>query len=211
MPKERLPNAAVMYDINFTDDTAGNDGRGDLGGELARWKYRLVDLANPVDEQWNYLADFWRELDYVGVDMYRSLASSTDDISSDQEELTVHLQRAADRYALQLDEVLFEIEGAVNQEKEVILKEIGYRSVEKGFFNPFAYRGSDDSALNVMHQAAAYDAIFRAFWNRDWPWFKGLVWWDASVSPTLHGSDDIGFSPFDKDLTEEVIKQYFQP
>src|SRR5690606_15792269 len=41
-------NVRIMYDINFTDDTAVSSG--DLtamGGELERWRYRLVDLANP--------------------------------------------------------------------------------------------------------------------------------------------------------------------
>ena len=55
------------------------------------WRYRLVDLANPTDDAqlqiWKDLVSFWSELDAVGVDMYRSLASKTDVIPGTLEDL----------------------------------------------------------------------------------------------------------------------------
>src|SRR5690606_27532279 len=79
------PNTRIMYDINFTDDRASTNGElNALGGELERWRYRLVDLAEPSNpaerEIWQDLVTFWNELDAIGIDIYRSLASKTDRI-----------------------------------------------------------------------------------------------------------------------------------
>ena len=41
-----LPNARLMYDINFTDDSVNSGGLSASGGELERWRYRIVDLAD---------------------------------------------------------------------------------------------------------------------------------------------------------------------
>ena len=73
----------------------------------------IDDLADETDENWKLLADFWRGLDSVGIDMYRSLAADGQELSRDQEKLTTILQQTADRYASQIDNTLFEIEMSV--------------------------------------------------------------------------------------------------
>ncbi|MFH1921315.1 MAG: hypothetical protein ABIP48_15730, partial [Planctomycetota bacterium] len=46
LARKRLPDGTrIMYDINFTDDSFEAEGIVEVGGELARWKYRLADLA----------------------------------------------------------------------------------------------------------------------------------------------------------------------
>jgi len=207
-----LPTCRIMYDINFTDDKVEAGGLEQFGGEFARWRYRIVDLANPTSPEenkiWKNLVDFWRGLDAVGIDMYRSLATKTQQTPNRYDDLVGTLQQTSDRYASQIDNALFEIENTVGKKKELILKEIGYRSVEKGFVDPFVYAGV--GTLSLEHQAAAYEAIFRSFWKQKWEWFRGIVFWDASVDKKLQGPKDIGFSPIGKEMTEQVLKTYFK-
>ncbi len=78
--RAKLPKTRLMYDINFTDDSVNSGGLSASGGEFERWRYRLVDLAEPTNPEerkiWNDLVSFWTELDAVGLDIYRSLASA---------------------------------------------------------------------------------------------------------------------------------------
>lgn len=204
----------IMYDINFTDDTATSSGDiAAMGGELERWRYRLVDLANPSDpdefQVWQDLVSFWTELDAIGIDMYRSLSSKTDILPQDYQSMVSLLQRRADEYASQIDLTFAEIESVTNHEQFMIFKEVGYRSVYRGFYNPFDYE-TGLGEYREDHQAAAFEALFNAFWKPGFPWFKGASFWDVSVSPTRNsGRGDTGFSPIGKPQTENVIKKIF--
>lgn len=210
------PTTRVMYDINFTDDKIISDVSGieEYGGELARWRYRIVDLANRPDpaekEIWTNLVAFWKGLDAIGIDMYRSLATENQKVSSRFNELVLELKQASDRYASQLDNALFEIESITKQPKVVILKEVGFRSVEKGYVNPFRYVGEDRGAVSISDQAAAYEALFQSFWAPRWDWFRGVVLWDVSINPSMHGQKDSGFSFLGKPQTEEVVSRYYK-
>ena len=200
-----------MYDINFTDDSVNTGGLTASGGEFERWRYRLVELANPSNPQeaqiWNDLVSFWKELDAVGFDIYRSLASHNESLPLNRAELTSVLKNRADSYATQLDTGLMEIEFTLDHHKKAIIKEIGFRSVERGFIDPFAYAGS--GTPNLLHQSAAYDAIFQAFWKPQWPWFGGINFWDIAVDDSKVGPEDTGFSPRGKPETEEIVKSYY--
>lgn len=203
------PQTRLMYDINFTDDKVEGDSIDEFGGEMVRWRYRLVDLADPADEKeaeiWRNLVDFWKSLDAVGIDMYRSLATPDSEIPADEQALTASLQQTAQRYATQIDNILFDIESITGSAKPVYLKEVGFRSVENGFINPFTYAGT--GAVNIPHQAAAYQATINAFWKSGWSWFRGIILWDASVDPEKHGPADNGFSPVGKTDVEKIIQE----
>lgn len=209
--RSKLPNARLMYDINFTDDSVNAGGLTASGGEFERWRYRLVELANPSNPEeaaiWNDLATFWKELDAVGLDIYRSLASNNQQLPTDYNQLVAVLKNRADSYATQLDTGLMEIEFTLDHHKKAIVKEIGFRSVDRGFIEPFSYAGT--GVLNLQHQTAAYDAIFQSFWQPQWPWFGGINFWDIAVDDRLTGPNDTGFSPLGKSHTEEVVKSYY--
>lgn len=208
-------NVRIMYDINFTDDTATSSG--DLtamGGELERWRYRLVDLASPTNPEeyaiWKDLVDFWKELDAIGIDMYRSLASKHDILPLSYSSLVNHLKTRSDEYAAQVDLTLAEIEMVTEQPQYMIFKEVGYRSVHKGFINPFDYE-TGLGEYREDHQAAAFEALFESFWTPRFPWFQGASFWDVSVSPTRNtGVGDTGFSPIGKPLTRNVLRKIFK-
>jgi hypothetical protein len=209
--RSKLPDSRLMYDINFTDDSVTAGGLQKAGGEIERWRYRLVDLAGTTDPAqkaiWSDLVAFWTELDAVGIDMYRSLASPNDVLSPKLEPLTAALKQRADSYASQLDTILTEISVYVSVDKPIIFKEVGFRSVDKGFIDPFTYSGS--GTYNELHQAAAFEALLQSFWAPNWPWFKGVVFWDLPIDPAKHGVGDLGFSPLGKPLTEQSVKKYF--
>lgn len=200
-----------MYDINFTDDSVNAGGLTASGGEFERWRYRLVELAdrtNPEERKiWEDLSTFWKELDAIGLDIYRSLESPNKILPTKYNELVATLKNRADSYATQLDTGLTEIEFTLNHSKVAIIKEIGFRSVERGFIDPFAYAGS--GVLNLEHQAAAYQAVFEAFWKPRWPWFGGINFWDIAVDPSKTGDKDNGFSPLGKEQTEQIVKDYY--
>ncbi len=205
----------IMYDINFTDDsvTTGGDIQA-LGGELERWRYRLADLAypeNPAEFKiWRNLVDFWNELDAIGIDMYRSLGSKRDDIPEDYEALREYLQIRADEYASQMDITLAEIESVTEKTQMMIFKETGFRSVDYGFIEPFAYETGTGN-YNEEHQAAAFEALFKAFWEPEFYWFQGGSLWDVSVSPLRNtGVGDTGFSPVGKPMTTGVLRRLFE-
>lgn len=208
--RAKLPNAKLMYDINFTDDSNNSGGLTSSGGELERWRYRLVDLAEPANPEehkiWKDLVSFWNELDSVGLDIYRSLASKGQTPPTDYNQLVATLKNRADSYATQLDTALMEIEFVTGKTQKAEIKEIGFRSVENGFIEPFAYAGS--GKLNIAHQAAAIEAIFESFWMPRWPWFNGISWWEIQVDPSKKGASDNGFSPVGKNQTEAVFKKY---
>jgi hypothetical protein len=217
--RAEIPNAVIMYDINFTDQKAGSGGIGRLGGELERWRYRLVDLApsnkpNLGEDQrkiWEELVAFWSGLDAIGIDMYRSLATNKDKASlpKDYDQLVNVLASKAGEYAAQLDQALLEIETTINVSKPIVFKEVGYKSKDYGFINPFEY-AAPNVKVNIAHQAAGTQAFLRAFWNKgNYPWFDGVVFWDVSVNPALKGVDDGGFSPIGKKQTEDILIKYF--
>ena len=205
----------IMYDINFTDDSVSTSGNlSALGGELERWRYRIVDLANPENdaelETWQNLVSFWKELDAIGIDMYRSLAGKKDIIPTEYNELVDFLQVRADEYALQMDTALAEIEFTIDSTQMMIFKEAGFRSVDKGFINPFEYE-TGAGEYNEEHQAASYEALRRAFWQPGFHWFQGASFWDVSVSPMRNsGPGNTGFSPVGKPLTTRVLREIFR-
>lgn len=206
------PNVRIMYDINFTDDTETSLNIARSGGELERWRYRLVDLADTGTEEdkkiWQELMDFWNNLDAIGVDMYRSLAFPSDQIPEDYDALVHMLAQRATAYANQLDVTLLEISIYSNDLKPVILKEVGFRSVENAFIDPFTYATAMGN-INVVHQAAGYEALFQGFLLPGFEWFDGFAFWDIPLSPHAHGLQDRGFSPVGKPETEAVIQKYF--
>ena len=214
--KTKIPNTKVMYDINFTDDAVTAGGFRKSGGELERWRYRIVDLANPSKPEeaaiWKDLVDFWKELDAIGIDMYRSLANQSDTVPSDFNALVQLLRQRTDSYASQLDNAANEISLVTGVDKKYYFKEVGYRSVEKGFVDPFNYAdpaSSPTAVLNTQHQAAAYEAFLRSFWDAKWPWFGGVFFWDVSVDPSKAGAKDTGFSPVGKADTEKTVLTRF--
>lgn len=210
--RSNLPTATrLMYDLNYTDAVIVENGKMQTGGELARWRNRLAEpLLVTTPEAISArrdLADLWSRLDSAGIDMYRSLASDPTILPEDYDQLVIALKTQASAHATQVDGFVKDLNTATGATKAVVFKELGYRSVEFGFIDPFQYAGP--GTLNASHQAAAYEAFFQAFYVPGYRWYDGVSFWDASVDLRRHGPLDKGFSPIGKGETEAVISNYF--
>lgn len=208
--KTTLTKTKVTYDINFPETLVPLTGS--IGGEFERWRHLLVDLkdtrSNLLLQKRSALAELWNELDFVGLDFYRYLATSTLNLPKDFDGLANQLSNVAMTHATQIDNSLSDISFALGVEKQITIKEVGYRSVQNCFINPASY-SEDGGKLNIMHQAASYKALSFAFVKAGWPWLRGIYFWDISVNPSLKGALDKGFSPLEKNLTLEIIKSEY--
>lgn len=187
----------VMYDINYTDDSGPGGKR---GGELEVWVSRIISGSKSISK-------LWKTYDAIGIDVYRSLGKSLgSNTPSDYTALYEALFKDANNHAYQLKQGLTKINAKLKGNTPVYIKEIGYRSTTQGFIDPYEF---DDPSLkpNIMHQAAAFKAFFKGYWNSQF--LSGVALWDVAVDPRRSGSRDPGFALRGKDLTNEVIQHYF--
>lgn len=207
--KKNLPgHVKVMYDVNFTDELTKAGDLKRYGGEWARWVYRLTGFDQPDPA----LAEFWNGLDAIGIDNYRSLVpeEALKDIPKDYNELTDLLEEQATLYASQIGADLDKISRHLRSPlKHAVLKEIGYSSSDRGFYEPFLYEGKKGE-VNLEHQAAAYEATMRAFWAPKHKWMDGIVFWDASINHDRHKHTHPGFSVIGKPPVEAVLHRYWR-
>lgn len=209
--RERVnPTTTLMYDMNFADDLVALGGQMVPGGELALWRQRIA-YSQPLTEvevaAKTALTEFWTTLDAIGIDMYRSLARPDEILPTDYEGLVRMLSARTDNLVGELEQTVADLDGATGKTAALVMKEIGFKSVDRGFVDPFLYAGS--GTFNEMHQAAAYEAVFRSFSSRPLSWFAGIVFWDASVDLNLHGPFDRGFSPLGKMMSEDVVRRFW--
>lgn len=216
--KKKLgPDTKIAYDINFTDKTVNSDGTGASGGEIERWRYRLVDLkpaegdTSASAQAWHNLIELWKELDIVGIDVYRSLMSKNETIPTEDAPLQEALEARLEQYAQDLTGIFESMEEAtgIPMKGKVVIKEIGFKSCLNGFIDPFVY---DDKRLqvNLKHQSISYDAVLNVFKSKNLDWLSGITFWDIAVDPARAGVTDPGFTVRDKAETEKVIRNHWK-
>ena len=201
------PQANVTYDINFPETLVPLTNN--IGGEFERWRHLIVDLQNTRDSNLQLkrqaLISLWTQMDFVGLDFYRYLSKSSQNLPKDFDTLVARLTPTVLSHATQIDNALADISLIIGTDKQLAIIEIGYRSVNYCFINPASYSDSGGN-LNIMHQAASYKAIANGFLKPQWPWLRGIYFWDISVNPELNGPTDAGFSPLGKNQTLQVIE-----
>ena len=147
------------------------DVRKDYGGELtysANWNREFEEVP------------FWEALDYIGIQAYFPLVESTD--------VTPASLKAAWAPYVKRIEALQQPVG-----KSVLFTEVGYQSTVDAAVDPWAWRSIEP--LDFELQAACYEAMFQAFWNR--PWFAGAnirKWFPEGRRPS-GGRRERGFTP----------------
>jgi len=206
--KAKIPGVRIMIDINYTDVAANKDGTGGTGGELERWRARLADANTKAKDLkgWEVVRDLWKEIDVIGIDIYRSFLTKGQEVPKTFEPLVAAMTKRGDQFSGDIDNKLAEIETAVGFPKKIIVKEVGFKSCTNCFIDSYEY---DDAAKepNVLHQATAFQTFFDSFVKADWPWMMGVTFWDVAVDPARSGVKDPGFSPRGKKQTEDVIKK----
>lgn len=204
-------NIKITYGINYTDQYVMAGSQKILGGELEQWRFYLTEtFQKSVNiEHQKDMQELWSSLDVIGLDYYRALASANERFANDFLGLAKQLEARPQSHASQLDNTLTEIAMTVGTEKPVFFQEVGYRSVEKCFLDPAAYE-ADGGKYNLTHQAAAWEAFFRAFWKPQWPWMTGVGMWQVLVDEDTRPETDKGFTPLGKAPIENVLQRYLK-
>ncbi|MGD9379714.1 MAG: glycoside hydrolase TIM-barrel-like domain-containing protein [candidate division WOR-3 bacterium] len=131
---------------------------------------------------------FWEYLDFAGIDAYFPLA--------DNREATI------EEYLENFDLWLYQIDNfQKNIEKNVIITEVGFRSVKGSGVTPYdwQYHG----VMDEVSQAHAYQTILELLQRKQW--LAGIFFWHWD--PILR-QDSLGYTPYNK-LAEEVLRQYW--
>ena len=144
---------------------------------------------------------FWGALDLIGVNAFYPLTTKTGATEA-------HLQAGAETVAAKL--------AALSRRtgRAIVFTEIGYKSQPDAAIRPWEWtQATPNAPVDEDYQAAAYRAVFGAFWDR--PFFAGLFWWkaftdvnDLTQTKTKPQEPRSGFSPLGK-AAAEVMKVRF--
>jgi hypothetical protein len=135
---------------------------------------------------------WWDALDYLGVDAYYALTSSTDPTLDD-------LKAAWRTRASRLQSLSQRVE------RPVVLTEIGYRSLDGANRAPWAW--SNAGTVDLHEQALCYRAVLESFWGQ--PWLAGIYWWNWDTDPEQGGVEDAGYTPHGKPA-ETILEAYYR-
>ena len=143
------------------------------------------------DEAFN--VPFWEDLDAVGVDFYFPVTNRKD---PGRLEILANWQPWIDRL------------GALHKRtgQNIILTEIGYRSVDGAGMHPYAF--DTTSRLDLTEQADLYWAALEA--TADVPWLLGMYWWNWPSNGS-GGLDDTDFTPAGKPAQVELTRSWSGP
>jgi hypothetical protein len=131
---------------------------------------------------------FWEYLNFIGIDAYFPLAHSR--------EATI------EEYLENFDLWLYQIDNfQKNIEKEIIIPEVGFRSVKGSGVTPYDWQYY--GIMDEESQAYAYQIILELLQRKQW--LAGIFFWHWD--PILK-QDSLGYTPYNK-LAEEVLRQYW--
>jgi len=135
---------------------------------------------------------WWDAVDVIGMDAYPTLTENVHPTVDD-------FKAGWSRYLGKLSDI------ARRWNKNLILTEIGYRSIEGGAQNPWNWERQGPVDLEV--QANAYQAGLQN--ASGWDWLQGMFWWAWSPDPADGGAADTGYSPRGKPA-ERILTAYYQ-
>jgi hypothetical protein len=157
----------------------------------------LVYAANWHDEFEDIT--FWDALDYIGIQAYFPLVNK-------HSPTVKELQAGWDRHMPSIERV-HERYG-----KPILITEIGYHSATDAAIKPWEWDADNDSPYyeDLQTQSNAYEAFFRAFWDK--PWFAGSYIWKWLPDHTFTGGIyDEGFTPQNKPAEAVMGRWYAKP
>jgi hypothetical protein len=168
-------------------------------GYTYRWQQLIDGVRQRFGGQLTYAANydefqqigFWGSLDYIGVDAYWPIASS-----SDQPVAALFSAWTARGYVGALQRA-----SAITG-KPVLFTEVGYRSIVGATIHPGIWNSTAD--YDMQEQADAYESVYEALASQ--PWFAGLYWWSwpAALPPNGWNGD---YTPTYKPA-ESVMKSW---
>lgn len=147
---------------------------------------------------------FWDDLDIIGVNTYPPLTTSTEPTVAElvnawnEVPFNPYYARAFDHQS----PVDFLHSLATEHGKQLLMTEVGYRSVDGTTINP----GNPTSHTpDAAEQADAYNAFMQVWGTEGGSWFKGMQFWQWDLNNKLN---ETGYSPQHKPA-EQVVDRYF--
>jgi len=167
-----------------------------------QWRKLIQDIRKVYTGEITYAANwgkefeqltFWDELDYIGIDCYYPLS---DKLQMNKAELQRSFAQVADNIAAK----------AQQYDKQVIITEIGFRSIEAPWQQPHDY--PNGKAANPAHQALCYEIVAETLHGSSW--LKGLLWWKWPSYMGYADNNATGFTPAGKPAAHVVEKWFRQ-
>lgn len=138
-----------------------NDLRKTFSGKLSYCADRRhwPDTASVTEK--TQFVPFFQALDYIGIDAYWTLS---------------HNENPTTRELIEgwMEPMAVITTMHATYGRDVILSELGYRSIDKCHMNPWDYM--IDRPVNEEAQKRCYLAFYRAFSGK--PWLSGVFWWN---------------------------------
>lgn len=174
-----------------------------IGTELTHTSYREDDWRNVVaairsdfygtlvyGANWDEAEkiQWWDAVDYIGVDAYFPL---TNKLNPTVDELT----NAWSKHVLALEKL------SLKWNRQIIITEIGYKSVDGANTAPYDYKRIAE--IDLQEQADCYSSVFAAFSGKSW--WRGIFFWEWNVGPNQGGEYDPHYSVHNKPA-EEVLR-----
>ncbi len=148
---------------------------------------------------------FWDQVDIIGVNTYPPLTASTEPTVAElvnawnEVPFNPYYARAFDHQSP------VDFLHALSQDhgKQVLMTEVGYRSIDGTAINPGG--GSSKAPPDAAEQADAYNAFMQVWGTQGGTWLKGVQFWQWDLS---NQPNETGYSPQHKPA-EQVVDQYF--
>ncbi len=137
---------------------------------------------------------WWDAVDYIGVNAYYPLTRTPNPTVDELKDAWI-----TKSYVGMLERL------ARTFNKQLILTEIGYRSIDGAVGAPWDFETA--GAVNVQEQANAYQAALETFWDRRW--LAGFFWWNWEIDPNAGGPNDRGYTPQQKPA-EQILTAFYR-
>ncbi|MFC1479864.1 hypothetical protein ACFL5Y_00230 [Candidatus Omnitrophota bacterium] len=135
--------------------------------------------------------NFWKDLDYVGIDAYFPLTHKVDPSVED-------LKKGWEKWICELET------WQVLTNKPIIFTEIGYPSTQHAPYLP--WKGGTEGNAAPEIQARCYEAFFETVWNQ--PWLAGVYWWKWDTNIYSGGKHNRQFTPQNKPAQQILESNY---
>lgn len=138
--------------------------------------------------------DFWRQLDYVGIDAYFPLTISNNPSQT-------ALRNGVSQNAFSIDQWR-STSGLTD--KQVLFTETGFASYNGA--NRAPYAGPSGQSVDTQEQSQCYRALMS--YMSDQPWFDGAFFWNWTSNPNDGGLADTNFTPQNKPAQQTLAEFY---
>ncbi len=164
------------------------------------WRNLITQIKTVYQGQLTYAAnwdnyqnvDFWKELDYIGIDAYFPLSTEKQPSAEDLQKAWLPQKQALQTFGESVG-------------KPVLFTEYGYRSVE--FCSKAPWETADDKQMDMIAQKNAFEALYRTFWHEQW-FVGGFLWKWFPDHNNAGGIADRRFTPQNKHAQQVVAKWY---